>query len=62
MIHGPNGYAELQDQIRWLWEYRRGTVPKDALDSFAELDKLAMQRHEDFATEVENAAAWKPSN
>jgi hypothetical protein len=44
----PNSYAELQDQFRWIKEIRGGIVPAEILDSFAKLNKIAMDNKVDF--------------
>ncbi len=48
VISGPRGYAELQDQFRWLNEIRGGVVPADVRDSFSRLNGIAAENNVDF--------------
>jgi TPR repeat protein len=48
VIRGTHGYAELQDQFRWLKERRGGDVPQDVRTSFRKLNALAVKNDVDF--------------
>ncbi len=48
VFSGPNGYTELQDQFRWVKDYRGGVVPPDVLSSFMRLNKIAVENKVDF--------------
>jgi len=48
VISGPRGYTELQDQFRWLKEFRGGEVPKEIRDSFLRLNNIASENNVDF--------------
>ena len=45
---GSRGYAELQDQFRWVKEIRGGEIPTDVADSFSRLNKIAVENNVDF--------------
>ncbi len=48
VLSGPRGYLELQDQFRWVNEYRGGVVPEDVKASFRKLFDLAMRNDVSF--------------
>ena len=48
VIAGPNGYAEVQDQFRWVKEIRGCEVPKEVRDSFKRLAAIAAENHVSF--------------
>lgn len=48
VMTGPRGYAELQDQFRWLEEIRGCLVPQDVRDSFRRLNEIAKENNVDF--------------
>lgn len=48
VVGGKRGYQELQDQFRWVREYRGGIVPSDVEDSFRKLNKIAAENDVDF--------------
>jgi hypothetical protein len=48
VMTGPRGYAELQDQFRWLEEIRGCSVPQDVRDSFRRLNEIAKENNVDF--------------
>lgn len=48
VISGQNGYAELQDQFRWLKEMRGLTIPTEVRDSFMRLNKIAVDNKVNF--------------
>lgn len=48
IFNGPRGYAELQDQFRWVREIRGGEIPTDVVDSFSRLNKIAVENNVDF--------------
>lgn len=48
VLTGPRGYAELQDQFRWLKEFRGGEVPADVRSSFQRLNAIASENKVDF--------------
>ncbi len=45
---GPRGYAELQDQFRWIEERRGGEVPNEVQASFRRLNAIANENNVDF--------------
>jgi TPR repeat protein len=48
VLGGPRGYAELQDQFRWLEEVRGGEVPPAVRASFLRLNGIAAENRVDF--------------
>jgi hypothetical protein len=48
VMSGPRGYAEVQDQFRWVEEMRGGKVPQDVRDSFRRLNEIAKENNVDF--------------
>jgi hypothetical protein len=48
VLTGPRGYAELQDQFRWVKEIRGGEVPARVRDSFLRLKQIAVENNVDF--------------
>jgi len=48
ILSGPNGYAQLEDQFRWVKEYQGGAVPQSVRDSFRQLHKVALEKNVDF--------------
>ena len=48
VVTGRNGYAELQDQFRWVKEIRGGTVPAEVQESFKRLNDIAVENKVDF--------------
>ncbi len=48
LLSGRRGYLELQDQFRWVYEYRNGVVPEDVQDSFRRLHNLAKKNNVDY--------------
>jgi len=48
VITGKRGYAELQDQFRWLRHFRGGEVPTEVRESFLKLNELAVKHDVDF--------------
>lgn len=48
VLTGPRGYAELQDQFRWVKEVRGGDFPLDVRDSFMRLNTIAKENNVDF--------------
>jgi hypothetical protein len=61
VLSGPRGYAELQDQFRWLNEMRGGEVPVEVRDSFERLNKIAVESHVDFQEQCVSALATAPT-
>jgi Domain of unknown function (DUF2610) len=49
IIDGPNGYKTLEDQIRWLKEYRGGIFPTDVQESFKRLFDIASKNNVSYA-------------
>ena len=49
ILSGPNGYAQLEDQFRWVKEYEGGTVPQSVRDNFRQIHKTAVENNVDFA-------------
>lgn len=45
---GVNGYRELQEQFRWVTEYRGGVVPVEVEDSMRRLLEIAVENNVDF--------------
>jgi hypothetical protein len=48
VLTGKRGYAELQDQFRWLNHFRGGEVPPAVKQSFRDLNELAVKHNVDF--------------
>ena len=48
VLAGPRGYAELQDQFRWVKEVRGGDVPAEVRASFLRLNQIAVENNVDF--------------
>jgi hypothetical protein len=48
VMTGPRGYAEVQDQFRWVEEIRGGKVPQEVRDSFRRLNEIAKENNVDF--------------
>jgi len=48
VMKGKRGYAELQDQFRWLTYFRGGEVPVEVRDSFRRLNTIAVENNVDF--------------
>lgn len=48
VLTGPRGYAELQDQFRWVKEMRGGEVPAEVRASFLKLNEIAVQNNVNF--------------
>lgn len=49
VVHGKQGYRELQDQVVWLREYLGAKINKKITDSFHRLNKIAIDNDVDFA-------------
>ena len=48
VLNGPRGFAELQDQFRWLKEIRGGDVPPEVRDAFLRLNEIASEEDVEF--------------
>jgi len=48
ILTGPRGYAELQDQFRWVAEIRGGEVPAEVRANFLRLNQIATENNVDF--------------
>ncbi len=48
VITGKRGYAELQDQFRWVKFFRGGDVPPEVRENFRKINKLAVDNDVDF--------------
>jgi TPR repeat protein len=48
VLSGPRGYAELQDQFRWVKEMRGGEVPAEVRASFLKLNEIAVKNNVSF--------------
>lgn len=48
VMTGPRGYAELQDQFRWVKEIRGGDIAPEVHASFRKLNEIASQNKVDF--------------
>lgn len=48
IISGPNGLSVFLDQVRWLKDVRGGTVPKEVVDGFTALWKIAVDKKVSF--------------
>ncbi|MFM9068593.1 MAG: DUF2610 domain-containing protein, partial [Planctomycetota bacterium] len=48
VMTGPRGFAEVQDQFRWVEEIRGGKVPQEVRDSFRRLNEIAKENNVDF--------------
>lgn len=47
-IPGPNGYAEVLDQFRWVRDYRGGRIPDDTLGTFQQLHRRSIETRREF--------------
>ncbi len=59
VVSGPRGFAELQDQFRYIEEIRRGKVPGEVRDSFLRLNEIAKKENVDYV-ELCKYALGKP--
>lgn len=65
LFSSPRGYAELQDQFRWIKHFRGGEVSSKIRASFLKLNTLAVKKNVDFAelcVYALNAAKEDPAN